>query len=525
MWRQTKSRLIRSRAAVALLSLVSLLLAHDGLGQPMMMDPSQMSGIPRPDPQVPSGTVTVRLIRGELSNRITDAAVELVSQAEPDKPPRSVKTDAEGRATFGSLPAAIYTAHATVDGQTLNSQTIEVQPSPAPGIRVMLVFPKSVADQQQELGKPDGKARVDLKAPAGTLTVKAVDAGGQPLAGLRVTLMRANRESEKVDMLAPQTTAADGTVRYAELQTGGTTGYMASVQKDGSDQRSQPFQLAADHGSVLALTIQNVSRDLSMLRIGQGTHIIFEPQDDSVQVMENLILTNPLPQPLDPGPSGLRIPLAEGALSAQPLPGGPPSLTIDASREGAPAAVWKGPIPPGQTMVSVAFILKHRGSLSFRQATSVKYEGLRVGIAKLPDLHVEGIREVEERKLNGRDFIVASAIVPSPGGFIELTLDGLPRDFYLLRIAAALLALLIGLAFTYVAVYGPASDGDEAAAQKQRQKQMARREQLLDELIRLEGPEGAATAAATAKSKKRTPAQVRAELEELYRKLDESDGP
>lgn len=523
MWRQTKSRLIRFRAVVALLPVVALLSVHDGLAQPMMMDPSQMSGIPRPDPAVPSATVTVRLIRGELANRVTDTAVELVSQAEPDKPPRSVKTDAEGRATFPDLPSAIYTARSSLDGQTLTSQPIEVQPSPAPGVRVMLVFPKSVADQQQELGRPDGKARVDLKAAAGTLVVKTVDASGQPLSGLRVTLMRANRDSEKVDQLPPQTTSAEGIVRYSDMPTGGTTGYMASVQKDGSDQRSQPFQLAVDHGSIVALTILNVSRDLNQLRIGQGSHAIFEPQDDSVQVMENLILQNPLPQPMDPGPAGLRIPLAEGALSAQPLPGGPPSLTIDASREGAPAAVWKGPIPSGQTMVSVAFILKQRGSLTFRQATSLKYEGLRVGIAKLPDLHVEGIRDVEERKLNGRDFIVASAIVPSPGGIIELTLDGLPRDFYLLRIAAALLALLIALAFTYVAVYGPSTD-DEQVTAAQRQKQMTRREQLLDELMRLESPEGTA-AATSAKSKKRTPAQVRSELEELYRKLDESDGP
>ena len=66
-----------------------------------------------------------------------------------------------------------------------------------------------------------------------------------------------------------------------------------------------------------------------------------------MQVMENLRLINPLPQAVDPGPEGVRVPLAEGALSAQLLPGGPANVTIDASKDGPPVMVWKGPLPPG----------------------------------------------------------------------------------------------------------------------------------------------------------------------------------
>ena len=59
-----------------------LLFISTALAQPMMIDPSKMSGIPRPDPQVPEGTITVRLIRGELSNRVVNHPVEL-GGAEP----------------------------------------------------------------------------------------------------------------------------------------------------------------------------------------------------------------------------------------------------------------------------------------------------------------------------------------------------------------------------------------------------------------------------------------------------------
>jgi hypothetical protein len=523
MWPQTHSRLKSGAGA-----LVLLLTLRGALAQPMMLDPSQMSGIPRPDPQVPTGTVTVRLIRGDLANRVVDAPVELSLQAAADQAPRVEKTSAEGRATFGGLSPAIYQARATVDGKTLSSQPIEVMPAPAPGIRVMLVFPKSLADQQKELGTPDGKARLSATAPAGDLLVKTVDAGGKPLPGLRVVLLRATRDSDKVETMAPKLSDADGSVSYSGLSTNSAEGYMISVLRDGSEQRSQPFQLSAEHGSVVALTIHNTTRDLGSLRIGQGSHAIFEPQDDMVQVMENLILVNGSPQPVDPGPTGLRIPLAEDALSAQVLPGGPAMLSIDASQSGAPAAVWKGAIPPGQTMLSVAFVLKQRGSLTFRQVTNLRVEGLRVGVAKLPELHVDGITDAEDRKLNGRDFLVASAIVPGPGGTIEFVLSGLPTDFYILRIIAAIAALAIALCFVYLTITGGASEGAELAAQKQHQKLMNRREALLDELLRAEETEersAPAPAKTGGKQKLRDKAQIQAELEEVYRKLDESDGP
>ena len=84
-------------AALGLWDGTERLAVRSAQAQPAMLDPSQMSGIPRPDPQVPPATVTVRLIRGELSNRIVDAAVELVPQG--GAAARSEKTNAEGEGT------------------------------------------------------------------------------------------------------------------------------------------------------------------------------------------------------------------------------------------------------------------------------------------------------------------------------------------------------------------------------------------------------------------------------------------
>ena len=93
-----------------------------------------MSGIPLPDPQLPAGTITVRVVRGTLSNNVPDHAVEL---REGDNVATAV-TNAEGRAEFLTLnPGATVVAATELDGVRLESQ-----PFPVPGqggIRLMLV--------------------------------------------------------------------------------------------------------------------------------------------------------------------------------------------------------------------------------------------------------------------------------------------------------------------------------------------------------------------------------------------------
>lgn len=493
--------------------------------QPAMIDPAQMSGIPRPDPSVPAATVTVRLIRGELTNRLVGVDAQLVDLQNKDAPPRTTKTDAEGRATFAGLPPGTYEARATADSETMSSQPIAVQPAPVPGVRVMLVFSKSVADQQKELGTPDGKVRTDLTLPVGTLLLKAVDEGAKPLPGLRVTLLRADRSTDKVETLPAQNTGEDGTVRFTDLPSSATQEYLAIVQRDGIDSRSQPFRLNGEHGSQLALTVKAVVRDQAALRelkIGNGSHLIIELQDDTVQVLENLRLTNPLQSALDPGPEGVRIPLAEGALSAQPLPGGPPNVSIDAAKDGAPAVVWKGPLPPGITDVRVGFVLKHHGQLAFRQVVAQPFESLRVVIEKLPGVKLENVTESEDRKFQGRDLTLATVPVPSVGSVIEFSVTGLPAELLTLRYAAAILALLIGLAFAYLALYGK-PEADQAVS-KRRQKLEQRRDALLAELVATEQRESEGDASKSKSSKARPREKTLTDLEQVYRHLDELDG-
>lgn len=113
-----------------------------------MPDPSQIHGRAIPAPELPNGTVTVRVVREALGNNIVGQEVRLTA---PGPTTRTVKTDDQGRATFAGLPQVAGTrAEATVDGERLTSEPFSVPPSG--GLRVILVagLAQAAARRQQE---------------------------------------------------------------------------------------------------------------------------------------------------------------------------------------------------------------------------------------------------------------------------------------------------------------------------------------------------------------------------------------
>lgn len=154
------TRRFPSTLVVAVLC-VAVLGTTDAAAQFAMPDPKEMSGIPRPVPvgDLPNRTVSVRLIRGALSNNIAGHPVDLLI----DGTPRTVKTDENGRAEFGPLsPGARLKAIAVVDGERLESQEF---PAPAEGgIRVMLV----ATDKAREAERA---AKAQAPAVAGTVSI------------------------------------------------------------------------------------------------------------------------------------------------------------------------------------------------------------------------------------------------------------------------------------------------------------------------------------------------------------------
>jgi hypothetical protein len=99
-----------------------------------MPDPRQMSGIPRPDPQLQTGVVTVRVIRGSFDNPVVSLTVDLVGSSQPMK----ATTDDAGRAEFRGVQAgARVKAVAVIAGERIESQEFAMPGSG--GVRLALV--------------------------------------------------------------------------------------------------------------------------------------------------------------------------------------------------------------------------------------------------------------------------------------------------------------------------------------------------------------------------------------------------
>jgi hypothetical protein len=123
------------------------------LAAQQMPDISQMAGTPLGAPELPDGTISVRVLREQLGNNITDHEVTLKG-AQVSK---TARTDAQGRATFtGIEPGTVVVATTTVDGEALQSQEFDI---PAKGgVRVALVSGlKGVAERERAAAEAGAK--------------------------------------------------------------------------------------------------------------------------------------------------------------------------------------------------------------------------------------------------------------------------------------------------------------------------------------------------------------------------------
>ncbi len=146
------------RRLLAAISLVLLLLSGltaQVMAGGQMPDPQQMSGVPLSTGDIPAGTVTVRVVRGALSNLVTSHPVELTGDVSA-----SATTNDAGRAEFKGLkPGSRVKAVTVVDGQRLESQEFTLPPQA--GIRLMLVAtdPGAPARAEEDRRLADAPAR------------------------------------------------------------------------------------------------------------------------------------------------------------------------------------------------------------------------------------------------------------------------------------------------------------------------------------------------------------------------------
>jgi hypothetical protein len=337
------------------------------------MDFKQASGIPRPVDDLPAGTVSIRVIRGDLSNPVANQPVEL--RVGDDA--RTQNTDAEGRAEFLVATTGTVRASTVVDGERLESQ-----PFPAPG--------------------------------AGAV---------------RMLLVASDKEAA---------------ARAAEEAKNAVTGPIV---------------------------------------LGRESEFVMQPGDESVTVYYLLEIVNAAQAAVHP---------------PQPftfdVPGGAQGLAIIEGPEGKATVkgrtvLVQGPFRPGKTAVQVAYALRATtGSIEVEQRFPVELEHLAAIVRKLGDakLTSPNISRQQEMPADGQVYIAAAGDKPIPAGqLITLSVSGLPHHSAVPRYVALSIAALIVL-IGIVALRRPAegSEGDARAAERKRL--IARRERLLQDLVKLE---------------------------------------
>src|SRR6185312_283667 len=203
-----------------------------------------------------------------------------------------------------------------------------------------------------------------------------------------------------------------GEAKFEGMDAKPDSGYLAEAVRDGQRFASKPFKLQENMGSRVTIDVRPVSKDVSKLKIGPGSHFILEVTDDVVQVAEVWRLMNETGMAIDPGPNGLHLPLAEHALSSQGGPQNPPNVTV-AGHE----VVVKGPIAPGDTEVQVVF------ALDFEQKTPLPFDEVALVTEKIGGMTVEGNSLTsEDRELQGRKLVLYRGPGTPAGGAIELHL-------------------------------------------------------------------------------------------------------
>jgi hypothetical protein len=471
-----------------LLPLVVLLAA--ATAQAQMGDMRAMLGRPLPSPQLPDGTVNVRVslkmpINGVPNTDVT--AIVVAPGGESRK--KVVKTNAEGWATFEGLrPGSTFEATATVEGEVL-----KVAKFPVPdkgGVRVMLVAALGGGGPEPEepsfsLGAVAGRVAPAPGTPAGTLELTLLDQAGKPIANRRVQLGQVTKDAPLKVLRATSNEA--GVARFEGLVTGEDTGYAALIEHEGMRLSTEPFRMEAAQGMRGEMRAVGRTSDPSVLRFDGRARLIFEVGEDSVQMMEELLFKNVSDKAFEPGSDGLLIPLPEGFEGAKEIEG---SVQLDL-RPGQGAAV-RGPISPNNaamfaTRVRVGFVLPAGGSpdVEVRQKMPFGLEGALLLVPSSANLTVagNGLRErPAQADAQGNAVKLYELEAIPPGGTLQLTVKGLPALNRQGRNIAGVLCLLLIVA----AVIGSPRPPQVTRAVASAGQLAERREKLFGELVALE---------------------------------------
>jgi hypothetical protein len=232
-------------------------------GPPGMPDPRQMSGIPRPDPQIPAGEVTVRALLGGFDEPALGAKVELELRSADGRVAelRSAEAGNQGRAHFrelGAFAGGQAVARVTLDGETIRSQQIDLLADSGTAVMLVQGAPKS---STPEISLPGIVFGFDNVKPGGVM-VGVFDLGkrtGLPKLPVHLDITTADGQTETrtVESGNEGQAAFQG---LEQLPTGATLQVRAQLDPEGEPYRSMKFQVDPAQGQAVVLARGRMAR-------------------------------------------------------------------------------------------------------------------------------------------------------------------------------------------------------------------------------------------------------------------------
>jgi hypothetical protein len=482
-----------------------------------MPDLAAINGRPLPVADLPAGTVVVRVARQTPANAAAGLDVTATTRAPSgDARTTMAKTGADGRAQFQNLHAGHeFEAVVTVDGERLQSQPFTIPPQG--GVRIMLIggLPRGGAARPQpgagqgqggqgqggqgqgtfRMGAVAGKVSPAPELPKGTLVLEVRKADGQPLVNQpvrlgEIALVQGDGTASRQVKVHPGVTDSAGNARFDDLPTGEAAGYAAVTEHEGLRLSTEPFRMPADtgmRGQILAL---RRTSDPSVLKLDPQSKLIVQLREEALAVMVGLFFRNTSQEIFDPGENGLLVPFPEGAVNAQEIEGGEPLEVVPGK-----GVIIKSAIPPDSaashmTTARFGYILPSSGeeTMDVSQPFPVVLPSPFVLVPAGSGLQIEaaGLKPLPDEVDGEGDKTLAFTAPPvAAGGALTLTVSGMPTRRRTGRnVAAALSLLLIAGAVAGSRSRGRGRDGK--AAGDERERLIARREQLFAELVDLE---------------------------------------
>ncbi|HMG55074.1 MAG TPA: hypothetical protein VK601_16370, partial [Kofleriaceae bacterium] len=235
MTRAPSARAVR-RSSLA----VALALAVAGIGLAAAPAAAQIAaalGKPLPSPDLPVGTVSVRIVAGSAASPVIGTDVTLVVNGTA----RQARTDSAGRATFAGLPAGATVIAKALDEDKGEHASEEFAIPDSGGMRVLITtkpwkggaggapFAGGAGGGMPNPRSMSGEARTEQADPAGVLTVRVTyDDFKDTPAGVPVTLI--GYSADDTTSYKVIATDKDGRARFEDLDRSGGTSYFAMAQ-------------------------------------------------------------------------------------------------------------------------------------------------------------------------------------------------------------------------------------------------------------------------------------------------------